>query len=194
MPTSTVGNWDAGRRLHGKRRGLTLIELLAVMAIIVVTVGLVVPSFISVLAGRRLRSGARDLLAQCRYARDLAVRKRSYARVTLDQANKVHGVSLLVTDATTKQKDWQLVSDSLGGPHALPTGVTIDRVISSDPSGEAVVSFFPDGRGQDFYVALKDADNRRLGVHVAGTTGTCEVLSPEDFDRLSQLAAQGNGK
>jgi type II secretory pathway pseudopilin PulG len=185
------------------------------MALIAVMAGLVVPSMTGFGDSARLQGAARALLSQCRYARDLAVRRNSYARVMLDTEAETHHVAVLLQPdaraippaagdsppveesavpltAAGDQAEWSDETGNLGSERQLPEGIAFDRLITRDPSGEPVVTFGPDGQGEELFVVLKDGKGRRLAVHVQGTTGMTAVLSPDDdseaFETLDQQA------
>lgn len=213
MPTSPTGIWPACRRA-GSRRGFTLAELLVVMSIIVIMSAVAAPSFINLLSTSRLRAGARGVLAQCRYARDLATRERTYARVMFDPEGGVSQVELLekaeaaepgsrgaVTPVggsrggvgLTGDEQWVAPGAALGAPRRLPDGIEFDRMASRDAEGATEITFAPDGRGVDFFLTLRDSRDQTLAVHVSATTGTVRIIAPEDDEAMEHLEREFGG-
>jgi len=70
--------------LNGDSRGVTLVELAMVLAIVGVLMALAAPSFIKYLPGIRLRGDARDVASVLRLARMRAVAERAQYGVYLD--------------------------------------------------------------------------------------------------------------
>ncbi len=195
MPISATGTSDAGRiRLKASsRRGLTLIELLVTMAMVALLTTLAVPSFVSMLANSRLKAATRAVLSQTRYARDLAVRKQTFARLVIDDVAGTSDVVVLVPADNDGQATWESVTDNLGRLRELPEGVAFDRLISSDLDGEPQVTFSPDGRGQEFYVSLTDGEDRQLAVRVDGVTGLAEIMAADEASEREYLGEPENG-
>ncbi|MBI2300890.1 MAG: prepilin-type N-terminal cleavage/methylation domain-containing protein [Armatimonadetes bacterium] len=201
-PTFRSGTSRAARpRSAG---GLTLVELLVVLALIAMVSAALVPSFAGVLSDTRLRAGARSILAQCRYARDLAVQRATYARVVFDSGSQIHAVTWLQPEEgeqagapaggqaarASGERKWLPASNPIGRPIGLPEGVEFDRLATKSESGEPAVTFAPDGSAEDWFVALRNDRGTRLAVKVTATTGAVEVLSPEDGKAFDELEAQ----
>lgn len=194
MPISATGTSGGVRtRPNSRVRGLTLIELLVTLALIALLTTMAVPSFVSMLANSRLKAATRGLLSQTRYARDLAVRKQTYARLVVDDIAGTSDVLVLVPAEDGGQANWETVEDDLGRARTLPEGVAFDRLISSDADGEPQVTFQPDGRGQEFYVSLTDGDDRKLAVRVDGVTGLAEILDAEEAASREEQGTPENG-
>lgn len=155
---------------------------------------LVVPSFVSMLATSELRAGARDLRSQLLFARDLAVRQATHTRLVIDE---IEGTSRVMVLAPTEvaeddhDREWQEVVDQLGAERWLPEGISFARVIATDDSAEPQVTFSPDGRGQEFYVALSGPGDRRLAIHVDAVTGQPKVLDPDEAEEMERLELAG---
>jgi len=193
MPTSATGTSDGARNRTSRRRGLTLIELMVTLALIALLTTLAVPSFVSMLANSKLKAATRAVLSQTRYARDLAVRKQTYARLVIDDVAGTSDVMVLTPAEEGEQATWETVTEDLGRERALPDGVAFDRLISSDPDGEPQVTFAPDGRGEEFYVSLTGGDDRRLAVRVDGVTGLAEILAADEAEQREYLGGPEGG-
>lgn len=167
------------------------------MVIIVVISGVLVPSFAGVYGASRLRAATRSVFAQCRYARDLAIRRQTYARMVFDSVEGTHHVVVLepaeesAPDQTEVEREWQATGSTLGAEHRLPDGIVFDRMISGDEAAGEEITFQPDGRADDWWLSLRDQHERRLAVHVTGTTGIVEVVGPENEEAFAALDAQG---
>ncbi|MCC7491964.1 MAG: prepilin-type N-terminal cleavage/methylation domain-containing protein [Fimbriimonadaceae bacterium] len=188
MPTSATSTTRGGAP---RNSGLTLVELLVVLAVIVVVSALVVPSLQASLATSRLRAAARGVLGQARWSRELAVQRGTWVRLRLDLQRDAASSLIEWWERQPEEGDpgWREVTDPWGAARPLPPELRFDRLISEDPSGEPAVIFGPDGRAQEFFVALADRADRRLALHVSATTGLSEILSPADGEAFEQLDA-----
>lgn len=80
----------ATTHLDGQRRaqaGITLVECVVTLAIIVITLGAAIPSFTQALQHRRLEGAGAQLATDLRHARGLAVSHRSPVRFSVQQAS-----------------------------------------------------------------------------------------------------------
>ncbi len=75
-------------KMNGKgNSGFTLLELMVVLAIIIIMVGIVAPTFIRWLPNMRLKSAARDLYSDLQQARVIAVNSNKTVAVKFDVVN-----------------------------------------------------------------------------------------------------------
>ena len=80
---------SSGQRRSQRRsqRGLTLIECVVTLAIIVITLGAAIPTFTQARERRHLEGAAAQLATDLRHARGLAVSQRSPVRFAVQQAS-----------------------------------------------------------------------------------------------------------
>jgi type II secretion system protein H len=90
--TSRTGNRRSERRTAPAARAFTLVELLLVMAILVVVVGLALPSLGGFFRGRTVDSEARRLLALMRQAQSRAVFEGVPMRLWVDGKSRCYGL------------------------------------------------------------------------------------------------------
>ena len=107
-----------------QQRGVTLVELLTIMAIAAVLLALAAPSFSEQLARRRLEGVASELSTDLQYARGQAVSENQPA--TLAVVSGAGGYTITQGTTTLKTRD-------------LPGGVTL----SAAPSSVLTVTFDP---------------------------------------------------
>jgi prepilin-type N-terminal cleavage/methylation domain-containing protein len=72
------------RQAHRVTRGVTLIELLAVVTIIGILAMISLPNIYKIIQMNRIRSSCNDLLIKIRYARALAIKTHREMRITLN--------------------------------------------------------------------------------------------------------------
>jgi Tfp pilus assembly protein FimT len=99
------------RLLNGRRDGLTVIELLVVLAFISVAVGIVVPRF-RISPGMQVRGAAQVLAQDLELVRTRALATRSFAMVRFDDVNHRYDAFLDV-DADSAFTESQQEIDSL---------------------------------------------------------------------------------
>lgn len=103
MMTSRTGT--SGERRRGTAaHGLTLIELILVMAVLAVVALASVPRLSRFMQGRALREEAIRFLAVTRYARDTAINEGAATRLWIDPASGEYGVYPLLSGETIDQR------------------------------------------------------------------------------------------
>ncbi|GAK52989.1 Pilin, putative [Candidatus Moduliflexus flocculans] len=80
-------------------RGVTIIELLVVVAIMGILTMLTLPNIPEIIRGHRLRTANNDLVSKLRYIRGLAITKNRQLRVTIDTDKR----TLLVTQLAYRE-------------------------------------------------------------------------------------------
>lgn len=132
------------RYLSTARRGLTLIELMATLAITVVLFGMAAPYLGDYMVNTRLREAGNALLAETLYAQGEALKRNVGTRLTIDggdiQVRDMSaggdGVQLrrrLLGDGLTARAAAQIDFSSRGMP--MREGVPTDVAIDIDKSG-----------------------------------------------------------
>jgi Tfp pilus assembly protein FimT len=154
------------------------VELLVVLALMALVAAATAPALGGLLSASRLQTAARDLAAQARLARDLAVNRNTSTRLEIDPAAGACRLwQLADRRAGRTQAGWQPAEGGLAAERALPEGV---RVTLAGPQAGSV-TFAPDGSAQDWFVRLTDDRGAgQLAVRVTAVTGAVAVLGPED--------------
>jgi len=143
-----------------KQHGVTLLELLIVIALMAVVAGIVIPMFGGPVPTSELRASARQLAAGLRLARSEAVSERRETFLLLDVAGKRFKVD----------RDAQV--------HALPSRIelklfTAQNDLVSDTVGS--IRFFPDGGSNGGRITVA-AGTRKFDVDVDWLTGRVAIL------------------
>lgn len=141
-------------------RGVTLLELLIVLALIALVTGLVLPMFGGPVSTSELRASARQLAAGLRLARSEAVSERRETFLVLDVAGKRFKVD----------RDPQ--------EHTLPERVelklfTAQNDLVSDSVGS--IRFFPDGGSNGGRITVASGE-RKFDVDIDWLTGRVAIL------------------
>jgi general secretion pathway protein H len=147
-------------RARMKQHGVTLLELLIVIALMAVVAGIVIPMFGGPVPTSELRASARQLAAGLRLARSEAVSERRETFLLLDVAGKRFKVD----------RDAQV--------HALPSRIELKLFTAqNDLVSETVgsIRFFPDGGSNGGRITVA-AGSRKFDVDVDWLTGRVAIL------------------
>ena len=150
---------EAARRA-GNESGLTLLEILIVIALMAIVAGFVIPMFGGPVSTSELRASARQLAAGLRLARSEAVSERRETFLVLDVAGKRFKV-----DREPKE-------------HPLPSRVelklfTAQNDLVNDSVGS--IRFFPDGGSNGGRITVASGA-RKFDVDVDWLTGRIAIL------------------
>jgi len=142
-------------------RGVTLLELLIVLAIMAIVAGFMIPMFGGPISTSELRSAARELAAGLRLAQSEAVSQRRQTFLVLDVAGKRFKV------------------DNDPHEHKLPSKVelklfTAQNDLVSDSVGS--IRFFPDGGSNGGRITVASG-NRKFDVDIEWLTGRVAILN-----------------
>jgi general secretion pathway protein H len=140
--------------------GVTLIELLIVMALMGLIAGIAIPMFSGGVSTTELKSAAREVAAGLRLARDQAIAKRTESLWQIDVAARAFNVP----------PDMRV--------HHLPERIDIKLFTAqSDLVGDnlGAIRFFPDGGSNGGRVTLA-AGERKFDVDVDWLTGRIAIL------------------
>ena len=143
-----------------RSRGLTLLEVLIVLALMAIVAGFVIPMFGGPISTSELRASARQLAAGLRLARSEAVSERRETFLVLDVAGKRFKV-----DRNPKE-------------HVLPSRVelklfTAQKDLVSGTVGS--IRFFPDGGSNGGRITVASGA-RKFDVDVDWLTGRVAIL------------------
>jgi len=176
MPISSVGNkpWGAGFSPRGAlapprrlSRGVTLMELLVVLAIIALIVGISFPSTIAGMENLRLAAGARSVAAFMNVAANRAQRRQQ--AIELSISVKENAVTMRSPDAAFLKN------------LALPKGIVVRAVwpALAEPSDEPRRFLFQPG-GVPPRIGIEIANRRgaRRIVRLNPITGVTEIEQP----------------
>lgn len=84
-----------------KSDGVTLIELMIVISVLVILMGIGVPSFRELIASQRVRAAASALYDSLLLARSEAIKRNNTVTVTDNAGNLTNGWNVLLADGTT---------------------------------------------------------------------------------------------
>src|SRR4030042_829050 len=152
------------------KRGITLMELVIVMAIIAMGAVLMVPNIAGWLPNYRLRSATRDIVSTMRVAQIKAVTSNVDYRVSFNDGDKSYilqrqttsGINVFVDEGSTQD---------------LPSGITYDSITFG---GDPYVTFKPNSTAvAGGSVVLKNTRGTQKRISVLFTTGRGRI--EEDY-------------
>ena len=142
------------------QRGVTLLELLIVIALMAIVAGFVIPRFGGPISTSELRASARQLAAGLRLARSEAVSERRETFLVLDVAGKRFKV------------------DREPREHPLPSRIELklftaqNDLVSTDVGS---IRFFPDGGSNGGRITVASGP-RKFDIDVDWLTGRVAIL------------------
>lgn len=150
-------------RLRDREGGFTLPEVLITIAILGILIAIAVPTWQSVVEGRRVDSATNQFASDLRLAHNRATNQLNNWEVRY----------------TVGSSSYELVPD--GGTainRTLPDNVVVSSSEVDDGAGNAVIKFTPDG----------SADAEPSGTFTDDGDGEMEVEISEDGDPLSSIS------
>ena len=146
-------------------RGVTLLELLVVVALASIMLALVFPAVGAGLRTLELRSAAQRLATAARYARDQAIHHQQFYELEIDGAGKT--ISVMDLERTARRT------------FELPPSVHIEKISPEETVGSSRRSFLfsPDGGSPAFEIVLGN-ERRQVSVRSNPLTG---------FPRVTEL-------
>lgn len=154
------------RSERNSKRGVTLLELLVVMALASLLLALVFPSVRAGLGTLELRTSAQRLAAAAQFARDQAIYQQRLFQLVID--SNTGTVSVMDAEGASRRS------------FELPAGVRVEEIVPPDvgtPSSRRRFLFSPDGGSASFQIIL---GNQRRQVRIAADPLT-------GFPKVSEL-------
>lgn len=191
----------------GPRGGFTLIEMIAVIAIMALLIALVAPG-IGTLSGRRLQNTAEELAASLELARQRTVMTGIPHRLHLDLDEATWRLEWWVSDAEENgeqpaepppldvrgetpldlhapqgvERSFRPMPGKLGRDEALDDSLAFAGVQTDDGfanHGEAAVEFSTDGTAPYTEILLDDQGGRRLAIEVLPLADRVRVVDAQ---------------
>jgi prepilin-type N-terminal cleavage/methylation domain-containing protein len=171
----------------GRTRAYTLLELVAVLAILCLVAGLAVPSLRGFAQGRDGADGAQQLVALCRRARTQAITEATTYRLNVDPAAGTYWLTAWRGGAFVDP------GDGFGLEFAVPTGMTLTW---DGPVNGTIgyAEFQPDGRTTPAAIHLAGAAGEVIEVACLSPAEPFEVLSSDQPRGTRTTAAAAGGR
>lgn len=187
------------------RRGLTLIELILVISIIVVVAALTLPAVQRMIANQALQKGADRVRVAFGQARVQAIRTGEVQAMFYWPGGSYFEVAPLsnfqevTAQASRRQDNVNRGTATDFDEDLLPRGVTFvagetssdsrsaDVTSAADVNGQLeMVLFYPDGTSQDAKLTVRNTKGSLMGVELRGLTGTARTRRVDNATGGSQ--------
>lgn len=131
---------------RASERGVTMIEMIIVLAVISAISLVTVPNFIAMYQSARVKATARGMITDVRNARQLAISSNTRTKVAYRTGPTVNEYEILRErrDRTTGASTWQRVKWGNLGPVVVIASSNIENAIADDDTPREVV-FIPNG-------------------------------------------------
>ena len=187
-----VARWAGGR----PGRSFTLLEIIVAVTILVVMMGITVPTLSRVHDSNKLRATTREIVALLKYARSEAVMGERTTEVFLDLEKREFWLDLREPDPKTGEyRPGQGKKTQLEHKRPLGDGMWFDEVSAYDSNivkrdKLIAIDFFADGSASPTFVTVAGRNGKKMTIEVLKSSGMTE-LSPGTIEekRASQNAA-----
>jgi prepilin-type N-terminal cleavage/methylation domain-containing protein len=176
MPTSLVGKAASSHPRHRARRGVTLVEMIVVVAIVGLIVGLTLPSATAGLDAVRMVSAADRVAAFLNAAENRSQRSQDVVQVVI------------------YPQEGRFVLQSGGGGYTremtLADGIRVEAVLpdSGDPDGPRRVLFMPGGTIPEVTIQLINQRSSRRHIRLDPMTGFPRIKAgPAGVDENGEI-------
>jgi prepilin-type N-terminal cleavage/methylation domain-containing protein len=169
---------ETHKETHGRRRGVTLLELLIVMVIIAVIAAVSFPTASAGLDSLRLRSAADRVMALLNLALDRADRVQQVVEIRISpQENAISARSMDLSLNRTLELEQPIHIAALG-PIGGPIGPAAQN--PPDPLEQRRYLLYPGGTPPRIAIELESKEGRKRRVTVDPITGMLhsEVVTP----------------
>ena len=140
-------------------KGITLIELIVVMAIIAIGAMLVVPNIGGWMPTYRLKEATRDIISAMRVAQIKSVSNNSWCRVTFEPGKRRY----FLETSQDLGANWTKEGEDL----TLPNGVSISQTTFAG----GIATFYPNSSATNGSITLINTKGSQKNIQLLGTTG-----------------------
>ena len=152
-------------RRADKPAGFTFIELLISVTIMLILIGVSLPSLKKALDNFGIENYARNISYLGRYLQASSISEgKIYCMKVLPAENKIFPFFI---DGNNLQ---QKLSARMGREHLLPQGVKF-----LNPQDEEIVYFYPDGTAQGGNISFANSYNSKISLLINGATGEIAI-------------------
>ncbi len=168
MPTSSVGKTKPSRGRKGAEAGVTLIEMVVVVALISLMVGISYPAITSGIDSMRLKAATNSVVSFLDTGLSRAERRQQVVEITISKQDQ--------------SIEMQSSEPGFSRKLPMPEGVSIVQVLPllpEDPDAPRSFFLYPGGTVPPFGVQLINRRNVQRIVRVDPITGVPHVETPE---------------
>ncbi len=156
------------------RHAFSLLELIAVLAIMAVVLAVAMPRMQGFSAARRIEHTAVEILAMTRYAQTMAATEGRTYRLHVDT---IEGRYYLTVESD--EGEMELRTDH-GEWRRAPAGLTLEWRDTLEPSERGYLSFAPDGENDVATLRLTDRNENRIEVRNLSPSESFHIHTPRE--------------
>lgn len=154
-------------RFRNNKSGFTLVELMAVIAIVGILAGIAIPNFFSFLPKSRLRSATRDIVSCFQEMKLRAVKENATAVIIFDLANDRYTAFVDNGPGAAAGNSVLDSSEAIIKQETLPSGIDMYNTSFVANTGGFTARGLPRNAGTVF-IRRGNTDYRRVIVNLAG--------------------------
>lgn len=178
----------------GRVRGMTLMEILVVITIMVLLMALSFPMLKNFNEKNKLRATARELVALMKYGRTEAVFGERMTEVFLDLEKRQYWLDLREPDPKTGSYDPKRKKRDMEQKRDMPADVWIDEANAYDTNiikdKLIAIDFFPDGSASPMMFTLRNKKESKLTLEVLKSTGLAEIFPGTIEERKAKIVEE----
>ncbi|MBX7245887.1 MAG: prepilin-type N-terminal cleavage/methylation domain-containing protein [Candidatus Sumerlaeaceae bacterium] len=182
-----------------RQRGMTLLEILVVIVILVALLAISFPTLRAANEKNKLRASAREIISLIKYARAEAIFGQRMTEVFLDTDKHEFWLDLRIPDEKTGVYKPGGKRMQLEQKRRLNGGVRFDEVVTNDANvirdKVIAIDLYPDGTASPTLVTLlNERADKRMTIEVMKSTAQTEVTPGTVAEkRAAAEAAEGQG-
>jgi prepilin-type N-terminal cleavage/methylation domain-containing protein len=155
-------------------KGFTLIELAAVIIVLGIMIGIVIPS-LSEITDANLRRSARHLTGIIRYLRDESEAKKAVYRLRFDVPNSHYWAEVLTFSIAERTAEFKKDPSVISTEGDLSGGTTFVDIKAGSHPDDPSIMFTPDGWVEKAFIHLRDGNGKDFTLIVKPLTGATEL-------------------
>ena len=196
------GSGDSWRvfEYRRKRTGITLLEILIVVSILLIMLAFSIPSMKGLHQRNQLHTSAREVVALLKYARGEAVLGEKQVEMRFDVPGDRYRLDLREQDKDARRWDREQTRKTVEKTRYLPLKIHFLEITTQaeadEKPGIAGIMFYPNGSATAATIVMQSERGRTMTIEVAGATGlskaydglpevdeTAEETGGEDYER-----------
>jgi prepilin-type N-terminal cleavage/methylation domain-containing protein len=164
-------------------KGFTIAEVMLVVVIIGLITGAGAGLYVGTFRKMQVEKAAYDFFLAAKYARLMAIERRSHYKMELDLANNKFYLTTVLLDEETGEAQQEIVSNFYCKPVEFQGDVTFELVniapsgweTQSDSEQQQTIIFFPNGTAQSSVVQIGDGQTH-YSISISPATGRAKMF------------------
>ena len=179
-----------------KRTGITLLEILIVMTILLIMLAFSIPSMKGLHQRNQLHTSAREVVALLKYARGEAVLGEKQVEVRFDVPGDRYRLDLREQDESARRRDREQTRKTVEKIRYLPLTIHFLEITTQaeadEKPGIAGILFYPNGSATAATIVMQSERGRTMTIEVAGATGLSKAY--DGLPEVEESAEETGGE